>query len=134
MRQSGGHEALPHTTLAAHHGQHAPDRAEPVGDAAPLGHDLVEEPRAVGFGQLVVGADVEGHGGKDALYDATSLRRTILLQRSVIASGKAIFSHPYSTISTRYCRTRSNSGTALYALLFERGVNEGVDLMHGSRN
>src|SRR5438034_1355948 len=90
--EAGGHEALPHAALAAQHRHHPPNGGEPIGDPAPLGHNLIDQPRAVGFGQLVVRADVEGHRRKDALYDAATLRRTILLQRSVMASGNAIFS------------------------------------------
>src|SRR6266566_190289 len=92
--ESGRHEALPYAALAAQHRHHSPYGSEPVGDTASLGADLVGEPRSVGFGQLVIGADVEGHWPKDASPDATTLRYTILLQRSVVASCNAIFSLP----------------------------------------
>src|SRR5207249_9603373 len=92
--ESGRHEALSDAALAAQHRHHSPYGSEPVGDTAPLGADLVGEPRPVGFGQLVIGADVEGHWPKDASPDATTLRCRVFLQRSVVASCNAIFSLP----------------------------------------
>ena len=57
----GGHEALAHPPLAAHHRDQPADAGEPLGHAAPLGGDLLGEPGAVGAGELVVGAEVQGH-------------------------------------------------------------------------
>src|SRR6266853_859287 len=93
-RESRRHEALADAALAAQHRHDPPYHGQPVSNAASLGPDLVGEPRPVGFGQLVIGADVEGHWPKDASPDARTLRFTILLPRSVVASCNAIFSVP----------------------------------------
>jgi len=80
------------TALAAQDRHHPPYASEPVGDAAPLGHDLVDEARAVGVSQLVIGADVQGHSPKRCLtrrHDATLYD---FVRHSVVASCNAIFS------------------------------------------
>src|SRR3989441_12080335 len=53
---------FPYTTLfrsAAHHGDDAVYRREPLGHAPVLGADLLAQAGAVGLGQLMIGADVE---------------------------------------------------------------------------
>jgi len=55
-RSSSQRRPLPLRT--AHHPPYA---SQPVGDAAPLGHDLVDEPRTVGFRQVAIGSNIEGH-------------------------------------------------------------------------
>jgi len=56
-RQPGGHDALSHAVLSAHHGHHVTDRGEARRDPVALRGDLREEVGAVAAVHLVVGAD-----------------------------------------------------------------------------
>jgi hypothetical protein len=51
------HEALADAALAAHHGDHAPDRAESLGNTMALRRDLVRDAGAIWRRELVVRPD-----------------------------------------------------------------------------
>src|SRR5207248_10615472 len=63
-RQVRRHVTLAAAALAAQHRDDTAHRGHPVGHAAALGADLFDQRRAVGFRQVAVGPDVEGHSQK----------------------------------------------------------------------